>query len=242
MKDNQKDNNQSKQILLSVLAVAILVVAVIGVTFAAFVYTKTGEKVNQITTGTINMEYTEGENGIEITDAMPVSDAVGAAITPDSAGTAGTTTTGHGVFDFTVKATIKGTTSINYEVSARKIDVTGNDTTEQLPDTAVKLYLEKDAAGGTNYTQANTKFGSDDTKTGIAFSQAGEASDVGTPATNMLLDSGTFTSDGSAEQTVNYRLRMWVAESFDMSKLAQGKKGQYKVRVDVYGKAAVAGA
>ena len=43
-----KDNN-SKQVLLSVLGVAILVVAVVGVSFAAFSYSQAGEKVKDIT-------------------------------------------------------------------------------------------------------------------------------------------------------------------------------------------------
>ena len=38
------NNNSSKQILLSVLGVAILVVAVVGISFAAFSYSKTGGK------------------------------------------------------------------------------------------------------------------------------------------------------------------------------------------------------
>ena len=42
------NNNSSKQILLSVLGVAILVVAVVGISFAAFSYSKTGTVENTI--------------------------------------------------------------------------------------------------------------------------------------------------------------------------------------------------
>ena len=68
--DNVKDNS-SKQILLSVLWVAILVVAVVGVSFAAFTFTGTGTKENRISTGTISMTYSEDTNGIFITNALP---------------------------------------------------------------------------------------------------------------------------------------------------------------------------
>ena len=46
------NNNSSKQVLLSVIGVAILVVAVVGVSFAFFYFTNTSE-VNTVTTGTI---------------------------------------------------------------------------------------------------------------------------------------------------------------------------------------------
>ena len=69
------ENNNSKEVLLSVLGVAILVVAVVGVSFAAFTFSQTGNVVNQITTGTISMSYSEPENGITLTNAMPMEDA-----------------------------------------------------------------------------------------------------------------------------------------------------------------------
>ena len=195
--NNQNQNeNQSKQILLSVLAIAILVVAVVGVSFAAFTYSKTGEKENTITTGTITMEYTEDTNGISITNAMPVDEATGKAITADDAGSAGTTTEGAGLFDFTVKATITGDVTIPYEVSARKLAIDVDDNIVQLPDKDIRLYLEKDTAGGTAYTQVAAP---------KAFSANGTGEEgVGTPTTNMVLDSGSFTET----QVINYRLRM----------------------------------
>ena len=51
------NSNSSKQILLSVIGIAILVVAVVGVSFAFFNYTRTGE-ANTIRTGTISFSTT----------------------------------------------------------------------------------------------------------------------------------------------------------------------------------------
>ena len=221
--NNQNQNeNQSKQILLSVLAIAILVVAVVGVSFAAFTYSKTGQKENTITTGTITMEYTEDTNGINITNAMPVDEATGKAITASDAGKAGTAAEGAGVFDFTVQATISGDVTIPYEVSARKLTVdTADGTTIQLPDENIRLYLEKDTAGGDSYTEVSSP---------AAFSANGTGeSGVGTPTTNMVLDSGSFTRT----QTIKYRLRMWVDQAY----VVTDKKAQYKVAADFYGKA-----
>mgnify|MGYP001267683477 CR=1 FL=1 len=98
---NENNSNSSKQILISILGVAILIVAVVGISFAAFSYSKTGEKENTITTGTITMSYTEGKNGITLTDALPITDDAGKALSAEGQ-----------YFDFTVNAKIvgKGTT------------------------------------------------------------------------------------------------------------------------------------
>ena len=79
MKDN---NNNSKQVLLSVLGVAILVVAVVGVSFAAFSYQGIGETENTISTGTISMMYNEPDNGINLTNALPTTDEQGKIMIP----------------------------------------------------------------------------------------------------------------------------------------------------------------
>ena len=68
MRKEGNNQNQSKQIFATVLAIAILIVMVIGISFAAFTYTKSGEKQNTISTGTITMVYTENEKGIHFDD------------------------------------------------------------------------------------------------------------------------------------------------------------------------------
>ena len=54
------EENNSKKVLLSVLGVAILVVAVVGVSFAAFSFANTSDKANQIQVGTITMSFKIG--------------------------------------------------------------------------------------------------------------------------------------------------------------------------------------
>ena len=46
-------------------------VTIVGVSYAAFSYSKRGEKVNTITTGQIVMTYTETDNIIQIDGALP---------------------------------------------------------------------------------------------------------------------------------------------------------------------------
>ena len=51
---NKKESNQK---VLAFVGIIILLLAVVGVSYAAFQYSKTGEKVNTITTSTIVMSY-----------------------------------------------------------------------------------------------------------------------------------------------------------------------------------------
>ena len=67
------NSNQSKQVLLSVIGVAILVVAVVGVSFAFFSYVNNGTN-NTIETGTIKFVSTQSET-LTVTNAFPVTSA-----------------------------------------------------------------------------------------------------------------------------------------------------------------------
>ena len=181
------NNNNSKQVLLSVLGVAILVVAVVGVSFAAFSYSKTGEKVNTITTGTITMSYSEDTNGINLSDALPMSDDQGKALSGSN-----------NVFDFTVTATINGSgnTTINYDVTATK------ESGSTLDDSAVKVYLTSIDNSADTQVLAPTKVS--------ALTKTGSSEASGAPNGQYKLTTGTFTST----TTRKYRLRMWVAEDY----------------------------
>ena len=181
-----KDNN-SKQVLLSVLGVAILVVAVVGVSFAAFTFSQTGVKENVITTGTINMSYTEPSNGINLVNALPTSDANGMALT-------GTTN----VFDFTVSAKINGSgnTTINYAITAVK------DPSSTVADSAIKVYLTNMDSNADSQILAPTKVSD--------LSVTGSSESSSAPSGQFKLTTGTFTATGNHK----YRLRMWVADDF----------------------------
>lgn len=123
-----KENSQ-KKMLLSVLGVAILVVAVIGISFAAYSATFDYGNANSIKTGTIMVSYTEPSNAINLENAMPMSDTDGKALT-------GTNKT----FDFSVSTQATNALTVPYTISLTKVD------TSTLGDNEVKVYLTK---GGT---------------------------------------------------------------------------------------------
>lgn len=210
-----KDNN-SKQVLLSVLGVAILVVAVVGVSFAAFSYSKTGEQVNTITTGTITMNYTDDSNGINLTNAMPMSDDDGKKLTGEN-----------NVFDFTVSATISGsgTTNIDYAIIAAPED--GN----TLNDDDIKVWLTDTSDVGQGNTASNPVV----LNTLPASSTTSATTGSPDSSDDYVLKSGTFSGTGGSD---SYRLRMWV--DYNAPSMAGDVASQltYQLRVNVYGKAA----
>ncbi len=103
--------NKSKKIISIVLTMSLILV-IIGVTYAAFIYSKEGTKENKVTTGKINFVYNETTNGIEISNALPMEDDEGKLIkeTDENAS--------RGYFDFNVEATLGGNTTIPYYVYA----------------------------------------------------------------------------------------------------------------------------
>ena len=78
-KKPQKIENNKKKIL----ALALALVLLIGGTYAWLTITLTGTKTTRIEAGTLAMEINDDESeGISITDALPMSDADGANLTP----------------------------------------------------------------------------------------------------------------------------------------------------------------
>ena len=90
-----------KDILTIGVSVFILVV-VIGISYSLFTYSGVGKKENKITTGAITMLYTESNNTISISNALPTTDNTGK-----------TRKTNGEYFDFTVKSSITGNADIN---------------------------------------------------------------------------------------------------------------------------------
>ena len=111
------NNNSSKQILLSVIGVAILVIAVVGVSFAFFSYVYNGEKANTVTTGQIVFSATDSQ--LTLTNVFPTDEAYITGPGQNDVVTAyvqvyGTTTYDQGI-KYTVRATeVKNTSSKIY--------------------------------------------------------------------------------------------------------------------------------
>ena len=198
MKNKKKD-------LVLILIVFILLIAIVGISYAAFNYVGTGQKLNTITTGAVSMNYIESSNVISMNNALPTTDNTGKKRL--NAGE---------YFDFTVKSSIKGNTDINYEIAAK--EESGN----TFSGKNIKFYLTKVNSDGTEEEAMPPKTYSEDTTSNVY---------TGRPADMMSLFVGNLNQQG--DTTINYRLRLWVDENYNPQNDNGGLT--YKVKVNVYG-------
>lgn len=207
-----ENENNKKQMILSIVGVLILVVTIIGVSYAAFTFTKQGQEENVVRTGTVTMTYTEALNGISIENAIPMTEEKGKLLVGEGE-----------IFDFTVSADIMGKTTINYEIVAEK------DESSTIDDQYIRLYLEKSSVADGSYSSVLEP---------KPFTPSTKKSTLGAPEGVMQLDTGSFSTadleDVSVKKEFNqyYRLRMWVDSSFELSE----NVSTYKVTINVYGK------
>ncbi len=175
---------KKENIFIGVLLL-IMVIAVVGASYAAFNYSKEGTKLNSITTGSITMSYTEDTNGLSLSGALPTTDKTGMVrLTPGE------------YFDFTVSSKIVGDVNINYEISAKKED--GN----TIDGKYIKLYLTKIKEDGKE----------EGVMAPSTYSEKTSSNEyTGRPANEMSL----YTSSMNSGETNKYRLRMYVDESYN---------------------------
>ena len=190
---------------LILILVTVLLITVIGISYAAFNYVGTGQKANTITTGAISMTYTESTNSIALSNALPTTDATGKK----------RKNTGE-YFDFTVKSSIKGNTDINYEIAAKEEN--GN----TFSGKNIKYYLTKVNSDGTEEEVMAPR---------TYYEEPSGNVYTGRPADMMSLFVGNLNQQG--DTTINYRLRLWVDENYNPQNDNGGLT--YKVKVNVYG-------
>ena len=199
----EKEVNGSQKVLLSILGVIVLVVAVVGITYAAASFGGTSS-ANTISTGTITMSYTEPENGINLVNALPTSDAAGKASTEK--------------FEFTVSTKATGAVTIPYEISVTPKTVTESTTIGALSPKQVKINLTKD---GTEVVAPTT------------LAAGGfKVSTLRSGASVIYSTSETFTQGNTSTKTSTYVLRMWLDSAVSTSDIAD-KTYEYRLLVNV---------
>ena len=237
-----KENN-SRKVFLSVLGVAILIVAVVGISYAAFTFTNEGAEDNTITTGTITMSYSEPEAGLSLTNELPMDDATGIGRSA--------------VFDFTVSTSATGLVAIPYEVNMTPTftaaiatsctggTATGTETTkescealggtfvqgyEMLPASNVKVYLEAKTTGEYAQVLAPTTIAA---KTVEGAPVGGlTASTIRTGSLVLHSTTDDYTA-AAGNTTTSYRLRMWIDEDTKVDDWAAGTMYKYALKVNV---------
>ncbi len=201
------NGNSSKQVLLSILGIAVLVIAVVGVSFAFFTYSYTGDD-QRLKSGEIFFQFTEGDH-IALTNQFPMSDAEGEALSTGSNQVITFTITGKNAGDFDIPFEIRlvaGTPideKTQFEDGDIKVKLTENSDTHSLYN---NLFV---AANNVNYEGGNT-------------------ADEG----GALLAKGKI---GPSDTTCTYELRMWIDENvtFGTSDV-EGESVKYDDISDMY--------
>ena len=203
--------SESKQIVLSIIGISILIIAFVGISYAAF-HTVLSSGENSISTGTISLDLSDNSESISISNAMPISDEEGKSLT------------GNGnVYDFSVHTILAKDTTINYEVSLEKVHLN----TPVLDNQNVRVYLQKQ--------EDDTFVDTPITTMPQPFTPLVEDSFLGTKKGDMVIYSGTFSNitDFDRELSKNFRLRIWVSEDTIIDSISRG----FQVKLNVTAKA-----
>ena len=198
--------NNKKQLLLSIGLVLILVLMIVGISYAAFKFTGLGKRENTITTGAITMKYTETTNTISMNNALPTTDATGKVRL-----TAGE------YFDFTLSGTIKGSENINWEIAAEDVTTASR----KIDGKYIKLYL-------TSLDENNNE--TEVMEPTVYTAESTENTYTGRPANMMSLAKGTTSTSFSTK----YRLRMYVDEGYNPQ--GDGGNLAFSIKINAYGK------
>ena len=199
--------NNKKQLILSIGLTLILVLMIVGISYAAFQFTGLGSRPNTITTGAITMSYEESTNVISMSGALPTTDATGKVRLTEGE-----------YFDFTIKSNIQGNANINWEIAAE--DITPS-SAKKMAGKNIKLYLTKlDDSNNESQVMAPKVF----------TVKTNENTKTGRPSGMMSLATGTM----STSETTKYRLRMYVNEDYNPQ--GDGGGLSFSVKINAYGK------
>lgn len=184
MEDNKKT------LILSIVGILVLVIAVVGVSFAMYTFTGTGSKENVIQTGTVSMSFNP-DNHFAVSNQYPMSDAKGIATTENKA-------------TFGVNATW-GTAkmTINYDLGITNISAGDSLTAEH-----VKVALLDDEGAVLVGTQeSGTLTG------GVTIASLADKDGAHGLITSYALTSGSITASGTTD---NYTILAYVADTYDL--------------------------
>lgn len=179
------NSNSSKQVLLSVIGVAILVVAVVGVSFAFFNYTRTGAQ-NTIRTGTIT--FNSSNSAISITNVFPIAKSAVA-----------TDTNNVGTGTVTITGSTNYTNGIDFTVTAEEVSSNIGTAAGKLP-----LSVKVTADSGLNSVTAN---GSNSGSMTINSYEDGS-----TITSGSVLASGRIPADTNVNGTITIKAYVDAAE------------------------------
>ena len=171
------NEESSKKIILSILAVLIIIISAVGISFAVFTYTYKGNVVNSITTGSIIFDFEDG-NEINLTNHFPIDTNAGKNLTGDNS-----------VCTFSIKGSVNDG-SLIYHIYA----VPGEEMEDltRFPDDEVFVSIASNNADGITFTP-NGSYGDAAALSGLANG-------------SILLGSGEVTARVTTTRTYEVRM------------------------------------
>ena len=201
-----EEKNNSKQVLLSIVGIAVLVIAIVGVSFAFFSYTRQGTSNNVITTGQISLAFEE-EEAINLTNQFPTLDAD--AVIP------GSSNNEVSELDFSVTGYYSAATGgINYTIYAIDGEAGTPPYVNRFQDSEINVKLIPQSS-----TTLLTNV-SGPTATGQTNPGPKAVSTLTSDANGKILATGRIqpgTTSGAGAQTDTFKLYMYVNDTVRIS-------------------------
>lgn len=185
------ENDNKKTLILSIIGILVLVIAVVGVSFAMYTFSGTGTKENVIQTGTVTMNF-DPDNNFAVTNKYPMSDAQGIAQTDSKA-------------NFGVKATW-GTSqmTIVYDLGITSITAGATLTAD---------YIKVALLDGNGNVLVGTKNDNGSLKAGVTIASLADKAGTNNLITNYALTSGTITASGTTD---SYTILAYVSDAYNL--------------------------
>ena len=200
------DNTLSKQLLLSILGLAILIVAIVGVSYAVLVEPNSSLTSKNI----VYIDYDIGSDGISLVGTLPMTDSDGIAMSS--------------YLDFKVISNVSSNNVLNYEILLKRVI---EDEYTLLGDNEVRIYLEKLVNGKyvpvDNYpSYFNSTLENNDVNTDNS-------------SNSMILYSGVFRNitEETKQFCDNYRLKIWADKDTVIGSSSKNFKAVVKVNYDL---------
>lgn len=189
------EHTSSKNIVLWVILVFIIILCTIGVTFAFFNYTRLSNNNVGLTTGKAVLGYVEEANGIFLSNALPISDV-----------NALNTTNPDDYFDFYVTYELGSSASLDYEIdienTTSNLEEIQNGSCTPLDSSRIKIALE----------DRSVTLPEEPMIVGATYFSEVEVNKATNGAAGYYLHSENVTGKG----THYYRLYMWIPEVDDL--------------------------
>ena len=205
----EKEKSNKKVLILSILGVLVLIIAVVGVSYAMYTFSASGSKENVISTGVVvinfddtDLDFNDDEvddasGTINLTNQYPMTDTVGMEQDDPNS-----------LLGFTVSAKLSGNIKIVYDLGIADDFTPG--TTLTADYIKVALYEYQDGELSLIDSQHTIK----ELETSAGAEGCLE---------KYVLTNGEFTGSGeTTEQKKHYVVKAWVADTYDLPTVPTG--------------------